>query len=633
VSFFCAGQNVTKTPYSQIHDLPPTQEDHRARFYEHYRKEAEEYDREFMKKYDEDLNTTLIFVSSVPSSGVHSLTGSQAGLLSAVTSAFIIEVHSHLQQDPNDETAALLRVLLYKIDNTTFGNDVPTLPQWTGPPRTIVHVQAILFASLAASLFSAFLAMLGKQWLNRYASIDKRGTAIERSQNRQRKLDGIVTWYFDHVMESLPVMLQIALLLLGSALSRYLWEINITVASVVLTVTSFGLIVYIFIVIAGAASESCPYQTPGSHALRHPRPKVQTILRSAASAITPFLRKVFRDSMFIELARAILSISPLSRWYGIIPLLVTTVFWVPCGLIIDACLLGLAMVRALPAFPTVAYRLGSAIVGSSVSLARRVYNRLDGAFFTTQQRSDQQTITLDLRCILWMVQTSLDKAVHLSALKHLATMMALTDFDPTLAADCLDAFIGCINISGPSRRAAITQGLEQLAAASVMGFLRTISHTLVMDPTSRILEDVRRRYTRFFPFETDFSGLPFSHIFDVLHHIFYPGRSLAWDLWRLQLRVQWEDYKPSNNELIVVAHALTKIARFERQSRPGGKVPDWILSFALCSLSQRPLPPTSVIVDCLSIVAIDLAHNPLNTAALGERCVRIWQISAFLTKN
>jgi len=27
-----------------------------------YRHEAEEYDREFIKKHDEDLNTTLIFV-------------------------------------------------------------------------------------------------------------------------------------------------------------------------------------------------------------------------------------------------------------------------------------------------------------------------------------------------------------------------------------------------------------------------------------------------------------------------------------------------------------------------------------------------------------------------------------------
>lgn len=39
------------------------QEDHGARFYEVYRKVAEEYDKEFLKKYDEDLNTTLIFVS------------------------------------------------------------------------------------------------------------------------------------------------------------------------------------------------------------------------------------------------------------------------------------------------------------------------------------------------------------------------------------------------------------------------------------------------------------------------------------------------------------------------------------------------------------------------------------------
>jgi hypothetical protein len=34
-----------------------------ARFYEDYHKESEVYDKEFLKKYDEDLNTTLIFVS------------------------------------------------------------------------------------------------------------------------------------------------------------------------------------------------------------------------------------------------------------------------------------------------------------------------------------------------------------------------------------------------------------------------------------------------------------------------------------------------------------------------------------------------------------------------------------------
>ena len=186
-----------------------------------------------------------------------------------MTSAFIIEVGSGLQPDPNDETNALLRVLIYKIDSTTFGGNVPALPQWSGPPIMIVQVQAMLYASLAASIFSALLAMLGKQWLNRYASVDMRGSAIERNQNRQRKLNGIVTWYFDHVMEALPLMLQFALLLLGCALSLYLWGINTAVASVILSVTVFGLIFYVFIIVAGAASVSCPYQTPGAQIFRY----------------------------------------------------------------------------------------------------------------------------------------------------------------------------------------------------------------------------------------------------------------------------------------------------------------------------------------------------------------------------
>jgi len=187
-----------------------------------------------------------------------------------VTPAFI-EVGSGLQPDPNDETNALLRVLIYKMDGTTFGGNVPALPQWPGPPHMIVPVQAMLYANLAASIFSAPPppAMLGKQWLNRYASVYMRGSAIERNQNRQRKLNGIVTWCLGHVMEALPLMLQFALLLLGCALSLYLWGINTTVVSVILSVAVFGLIFYIFIVAAGAAFVSRPYQTPGAQILRY----------------------------------------------------------------------------------------------------------------------------------------------------------------------------------------------------------------------------------------------------------------------------------------------------------------------------------------------------------------------------
>ena len=43
--------------------LPTDQEGHRTKFYESYRKIAGDYDKEFIKRHDDDLTTTLIFVS------------------------------------------------------------------------------------------------------------------------------------------------------------------------------------------------------------------------------------------------------------------------------------------------------------------------------------------------------------------------------------------------------------------------------------------------------------------------------------------------------------------------------------------------------------------------------------------
>jgi len=44
--------------------LPPIKtDDPQVDFYNMYKREMMEYDAEYMKKYNEDLNTTLIFVS------------------------------------------------------------------------------------------------------------------------------------------------------------------------------------------------------------------------------------------------------------------------------------------------------------------------------------------------------------------------------------------------------------------------------------------------------------------------------------------------------------------------------------------------------------------------------------------
>ena len=94
---------------------------------------------------------------------------------------------------------------------------------------------------------------------------------MERCGDRQRKFDGLGKWPFRLFIESLPIMLQVALLLLASGLSRYMWSVNTSVARIVISFTVFGIMFYIGIVAAGTSSYECPFQTPASIALRHLR--------------------------------------------------------------------------------------------------------------------------------------------------------------------------------------------------------------------------------------------------------------------------------------------------------------------------------------------------------------------------
>jgi len=433
--------------------------------------------------------------------------------------------------------------------------------------------------------------MLGKQWLNRYASIDMRGSAIERSKNRQRKFDGIVSWYFNHVMELLPLTLQVALLLLGCALSQYFWGINTTVASVVLGVTSFGLFFYLFIVVGGVASPSFPYQTPPAHILRH-IPHILGVLRSVIFPLiegslyyynfTRIFQK-FRDGKFL---------APMVDVFIIILLL-------PFILGMDV------------------YNLVVYVIRSS----------------TLHFRSEEQIAVLDLHCISWTLQTSLDGPVRLSALDYLVTM-TLPDFDPAVVASCFDVLFGCVKTINGS--VVINQGSEKLAAMSALCCLHTLSYLKVTYPLPRSLDGIRQRYAGVFRPEINFDSLPFSSTLGAIHRVFYPTHTEYADYlitrrqetlytWSARgvRRVQWENYTPSSDEHVIVACALARLTRFERWRRGGWKVPRWLLGFALHSLSQDPLPPASVVVSCLSIIAIDLGCDVPQTMTSDDRYVYI----------
>ena len=147
--------------------------------------------------------------------------------------------------------------------------------------------------------------------------------------------------------------------------------------------------------------------------------------------------------------------------------------------------------------------------------------------------------------------------------------------------------------------------------ASLKSLMRIFYHLLATNPTSVILGDVRRRHNRVFPIETDFTALPFSYAVTAFH-------TWATDP-RKPRRIQWDGDRPPAREHITLARYMVGAARAGHRQTQGEKVPRWILRFVIHSLSLDPIPPTSVVADCLSIVAIDLDCGVANSVALDER--------------
>lgn len=438
--------------------------------------------------------------------------------------------------------------------------------------------------------------MLGKQWLNRYISVDVRGSAIERSQNRQLKLNGIVKWYFEYVMGSLPVMLQFSLLLLGCALSQYLWTIDTAITAVVLGVTLFGVIAYALMVIMGTLNKSCPYQTPASHFSRYVWRKLQ-ILRGLFRTTYSSFRKIHVGSAFISLLRRDRRWSSESWWSR------DNVGWY--------------LKHVAPRLPVVlAYDIFSIVrtpfVFGSICV-RRVYCNLftrpknpepllpNGTSLDVINTFEQQIHILDSYCISWMLETSLDRDFNLIALELLMATSTFPTSDPTILLSCFNVLAGCITTIGT--RAVVTRGSERLAEMAISCFLTILSHFLVITPGSEAIEDVRQRYKRTFAPSASFSDLQSSTTMTAIHHLFYAGA-------HGRRPARWDDFHPSPPEHGSVMRGLLLIAWSEyRRGQKYKKVPRWVLRFVHRSLSQETLPPDDIIADSLLIIGIDLGYS------------------------
>ena len=340
-------------------------------------------------------------------------------------------------------TAAYMRILIHAVNSSLFPDAGPDPITWTGPPPGIVTVQSLLYASLATSLFAAFLAMLGKQWVNRYLR-NHGGSAADKSRDRQRKLDGLEKWHFHLTIEGLPVMLQVALLLLGCALSQYLWTISRSVAGVIIAVTVLGVTLYGLFTAAATAYYNCPYQTPPSILTR-------TVIRYLAHSDTTFARSL--RSLIVSLpsvtnlGRILKRLRPACRVLG-------SFSCVP------------ATVEETEHIPLVAVVTSPARIFEDVPINRAVCEA-------------------DVRCISWVLYSTTDADVIFSTVRFAADMIWYPEIAGALSPHILaDLLFDCLL----DRR--LIPGRSEHASSIGMALASVLSIQLNVEPEDKGLKEL-----------------------------------------------------------------------------------------------------------------------------------------------
>lgn len=151
----------------------------------------------------------------------------QAGLFSAVATAFIIESYKQLQPDYDRYIAGALYVALSAARNGSSIIEIGPSTLDFGEPSDVTitsssrWVNGLWFMSLAVALAVALLCILVKQWLEEYKSRTSGSFETTRLWARRREFyfTGVREWHVPGLISTLPLLLHVALFLFFAGLS------------------------------------------------------------------------------------------------------------------------------------------------------------------------------------------------------------------------------------------------------------------------------------------------------------------------------------------------------------------------------------------------------------------------------
>jgi len=205
----------------------------------------------------------------------------QAGLFSAVVTAFIIESYKTLQADPQDAMVTILSQILVRLDNSTTAslNQLAQTP--FTPSRAAERINAFWFISLVLSIATALIGIISLQWLRVHQSYSNpESWELNFAKFNMRK-DGLEAWHVPKVFTALPLLLQTALVLfLAGMIDFSLFQLGDRVAIPVMICVGLVLLFLfatttmptfqcVFLYIWGSRNKDpeylpsqCPYKSP-----------------------------------------------------------------------------------------------------------------------------------------------------------------------------------------------------------------------------------------------------------------------------------------------------------------------------------------------------------------------------------
>ncbi|KZP12367.1 hypothetical protein FIBSPDRAFT_687824, partial [Athelia psychrophila] len=209
-----------------------------AQIWSVYMSEATSHDNTLINSWSKDMDGILIFVSLFTSL-----------LFSATIAAFILESYAGLMPDPNATTVALLQQISQQLAGNAVQNPTLTSEPFS-PTSSALRVNAFWFLSLCLALTCALAATLVQQWARHYTqAIHRRPAPHLQASMRAYLFKGMEQFKMSAVVEGIPTLLHASVFLFFAGLVDFLYQINLQIAVVALSIIATCGGLYLFITI------------------------------------------------------------------------------------------------------------------------------------------------------------------------------------------------------------------------------------------------------------------------------------------------------------------------------------------------------------------------------------------------